>query len=136
MESLTLTSWTRQRWKKSGFHSVKVDFLDRRKTLDKAIETCNELNGRLPRYNNQEDFDKIGSLQVKTEVVRVWVRSIFTKRYEIVFQGSYIDGTLTGEIEHDGTGEWYDYYDGDKIDIFNWQTTPTEQVIRVFGEIS
>ena len=65
---------------------------------------------------------------MKSNEVRTWVSSIRAIRRKIVFQGSYIDGTLTGEIEHDGTGEWYDYYDEDKIDIFNWQTTPTEQV--------
>ena len=34
---------------------------------------------------------------------------------------------MTGDVEHDGTLEWYDYYDGDKIEVFNWQQVPTVQ---------
>lgn len=38
-----------------------------------------------------------------------------------------MDGTVTGEIECDGSLEWYDYYDHDRIEFFNWQQTPTLQ---------
>ena len=43
------------------------------------------------------------------------------------FQSSFIDGTVTGTVEYNGMGKWYDYYDTDQIDFFNWQTTPTIQ---------
>ena len=69
--------------------------------LNEAIENCNLLNGRLPRMNNLEDFHKIGELSVRTDSVYTWT--------------SYIDGTLNGEVEHDGSELWYDYYDQDKI---------------------
>ena len=34
---------------------------------------------------------------------------------------------MTGKVEHDGTLEWYDYYDKDQIDFLNWQKVPTVQ---------
>ena len=34
---------------------------------------------------------------------------------------------MTGAVEYDGTGKWYDYYDKDRVAFLNWQDTPTIQ---------
>ena len=68
------------------------------------------INGRLPRYNNQADVEKLGSFHMRFDFYPnkpgVWT--------------SYIDGTLSGG--QDGTQQWYDYYDNDTIDFLEWQS--------------
>merc|ERR1711892_178543 len=78
-----------------------------------AIEHCKKLNGRLPRFNNHDDYNSLGALYAKYGLTHTW--------------SSFIDGTVTGTVEYDGTGKWSDFYDKDQVDFFNWQTTPTIQ---------
>ena len=84
--------------------------------MTEAIRDCHQINGRIPRINNENDFDKIGEMNFKADMAihgGSWI--------------SYIDGTLNGDIEHDGNGKWYDYYDKDIIEYLPWQSHPTEQ---------
>ena len=82
--------------------------------MQEAVDTCSAtFNGRLPRFNNRDDFDAIGTMYEKYDFVETW--------------GAAVDGTITGSVEHDGTAEWRDFYDNDRLVYFNWQTEPIVQ---------
>ena len=77
--------------------------------MQEAVDTCSAtFNGRLPRFNNRDDFDAIGTMYEKYDIVETW--------------GAAVDGTITGSVEHDGTAEWRDFYDNDRLVYLNWQT--------------
>ena len=72
--------------------------------MEEAVENCDKLHGRLPRFNTLDDYNKFGDLSVRYGEGRglhTWT--------------AYVDGTITGDIEEDGQQMWYDYYDGDLI---------------------
>ena len=43
--------------------------------MAQAIEHCKKLNGRLPRFNNHDDYNKLGALYAKYGLTHTWVRS-------------------------------------------------------------
>ena len=83
-----LILWIRLKWNKPGFfsNSKLSSFSERVKTLEKAIEACHELNGRLPHYNILDDFDKLGALHTQTDVPRTWVSSVYVETMKASFR--------------------------------------------------
>ena len=45
--------------------------------MEQAIEHCSKLNGRLPRFNNPVDYERLGALHLTYNISRSWVRRFY-----------------------------------------------------------
>ena len=45
--------------------------------MEQAVEYCSTLNGRLPRFNNDADYDALGSLHLTHNITHSWVSAVF-----------------------------------------------------------
>ena len=43
--------------------------------MAQAIQHCSQMNGRLPRFNNHDDYNALGALYAKYGLTHTWVRS-------------------------------------------------------------
>ena len=44
--------------------------------MEQAIDHCSKLNGRLPRFNNPEDYETLGGMHLTHDISRSWVRNL------------------------------------------------------------
>ena len=44
--------------------------------MAEAIKHCSNMSGRLPRFNNYDDYNALGALYAKYDLTHTWVRSI------------------------------------------------------------
>ena len=47
--------------------------------MEQAIEYCSKLNGRLPRFNNPDDYETLGAFHLTHNISRSWVRNYFSE---------------------------------------------------------
>ena len=57
------------------FDAYKMEPLE----MAEAVDACSLINGRLPRFNDKDDYEMIGSLYSQYDIVVTWVKSRYNK---------------------------------------------------------